>query len=169
MSVVDYKDADCLVEIYSQDLGKNLFLAKGMRRLKSRKRGNLEVFSQVRFSWLHTKGLPLVTEAQVITPFPKIKEKLTRVSLAFYFCEIIKKLTKEEDPNLELYEILGNFFARLESAKRLKELKKEFLHNTLVALGYLNLNTKITNYDLEVEKITEKKINSLRVGKNLFS
>jgi len=26
LSVMDYKDADCLVEIFSRDLGKNLFI-----------------------------------------------------------------------------------------------------------------------------------------------
>lgn len=168
LSVVDYKDADCLVEIYSRNLGKHLFLAKGIRRLKSKKRGSLEIFNEINFSWSKTKGLPLILEVKVETPFPNIKRHLNKIALAFYFCEIVKKVTREEDPHPELYDILLRSLSSVESGQKLKTLRQAFLHDTLTTLGYLTQSTKLVNYDVEIETITEKRINSFRVGKAIL-
>jgi len=168
LSVVDYKDADCLVEIFSRDLGKHLFIAKGIRRPKSKKRGSLEIFNEVSFSWSKTKGLPLILEAKVETPFPKIKKHLNQMALAFYLCEIVKKVTREEDPHSDLYQVLLDYLSQIESGHPLKALRQAFLHDTLITLGYLTEGTKLANYDLEIEKITERRINSFRVGKAIL-
>lgn len=169
LSVMDYKDADCLVEIFSRDLGKNLFIAKGIRRFKSKKRGSLEAFNEVNFSWSRSKGLPLILEVKVETPFPNIKKNLNKMALAFYFCEVVKKVTREEDPHPDLYDILLDYLSQIELGSLLKTLRQNFLHDTLITLGYLTHGNKATNYDAEIEAITEKRINSFRVGKAMLS
>jgi len=169
LSVMDYKDADCLVEIFSRDLGKNLFIAKGIRRFKSKKRGSLEAFNEVNFSWSRSKGLPLILEVKVETPFPNIKKNLNKMALAFYFCEVVKKVTREEDPHPDLYDVLSHYFSQIESSRLLKAARQNFLREILITLGYLTQNSKLKNFDMEIEKITEKRINSYRVGKALLS
>lgn len=169
LSVVDYKDADCLVEIYSRNLGKHLFLAKGARRPKSKKRGSLEIFNEVSYSWSKTKGLPLILEVVVETPFPNIKKHLNKMSLAFYFCEIVKKVTREEDSHPDLYQILLKYLVAVEQSGRLKILRQSFLRETLITLGYLTEKNHFASYDAEIEAITERRINSFRVGKAMLS
>jgi DNA repair protein RecO (recombination protein O) len=168
LSVMDYQDADCLVEILSFDFGKRLFMAKGIRRPKSKKRSALQIFNKVDYSWSQTKGLPLVLEAQVKETFPGIRQSLNKMALAFYFCEIIKKTIHEEDPHSDLYELLSKYLTQVAVSKKLKSLRQAFLHDILATLGYLTENTQTNNLDAEIEKITEKRINSFRVGKALL-
>ena len=45
----NYGEADRILVIYSKNFGRVSYMAKGVRRPKSRKRGHIEVFNYIKF------------------------------------------------------------------------------------------------------------------------
>src|ERR1700690_946462 len=84
----NFGEADRILSIYSKDRGRISLIAKGIRRPKSKKRGHLEIFSLVRFQAIASRGIDLMTEADITDDFKAIRLSLPKVSLAYYFMEV---------------------------------------------------------------------------------
>ena len=105
----NYSEADRILVIYTNDYGKLFVMAKGVRKLKSKKRGHLEVFSHIKFSASKGSGIDVMTEVESINDFHKIKKDLKKVALAYYFMEVVFKLTSQEEKNKELFRLILNY------------------------------------------------------------
>jgi len=168
LATKDYSEADRILVVYSKDFGKISLIAKGIRRTSSKKRGHLEVFNNVKFSATKSKGLDIITEALLINSFPIIRKKLVKISLGYYFCEVIGKIVKEEEKHPGLYFLLIDYFGKLEKKDKLKTLKKEFIKDLLINLGYWPKGKDLVDPDKVLETVIERSINSNRVGKRIL-
>ena len=110
----NFGEADKIVTLYSKHYGKVTVLAKGMRRMTSRKRGNLEVFNQVIFFVAKGKGMDIVTETETLESFSFWKKDLQKVAVAYQLCEMVDKLTAEEVEQEEVYYLLCDYLKKLD-------------------------------------------------------
>lgn len=163
----NFGEADRIISIYSKHFGRLSLLAKGVRRPTSRKRGHIEIFSRINFQATSGKGMDIMTEVDVVDDFPQIRASLKKVSLAYYFCEVIGKITHEGEENIELYNLILENFERLKNAKLLKKLRLNFLTDVLVLLGFWPGDKILQNPDTELERVIEKNVYSVRVGKKV--
>lgn len=164
----NYSEADRILTVFSKGFGKLTLMAKGVRKIKSRKRGHVEVFSEVSFSAVRTKGIDILTEVETINDFKKIRPSLKKVSLAYYFCEVISKITREEEQNDIVFFILQKYLKKLETETKLKSLKEEFIFELLTNLGYWPEQKKLIDPNYALEEVLERQINSIRVGKKVL-
>ena len=165
----NYSEADRIIVIYSKDYGKLSLIAKSVRKTRSRKRGSIEVFSHIRFSAARTKSLDILTEAEIISSFPLIRKNLKKVAVAYYFTEVIGRLTNEGEKNERLFSHLLKYIHALRKETTLKKLREGFVKEAVIMLGYWPKERPIKNPDTLLEEITERNINSVRVGKKLLS
>src|SRR3990167_6831246 len=98
-----YGEADRIISVYTKNHGRVSYMAKVIRRPPSRKRGHLEVFNQFKFQAVSGRGLDMLTEAEIIESFSEVRKSLKKVSLAYYFMEVIGRITHEGERNEELY------------------------------------------------------------------
>lgn len=124
-------EADKLITLMSPQLGKVRGIAKGVRRLYSRKAPSLELFSQVQVFLAKGKNLDFITEVELIQGFPKLRQDLERVKFAYQFAELIDVVTRENQENRAVFELLVKALGWLE---RTDDLKKEGLRRFQVAL-----------------------------------
>lgn len=164
----NYSEADRILIVFSKNYGKLSLLAKGIRKLKSKKRGHLEIFSHIKFSAVKTKAIDIITEVETINTFSKVRASLNKISLAYYFCEVVTKTTREDEIHNNIFNLLMNFLKRLGSETKLKKLRHEFLYKLLEELGYWPRDKKLIDADLVLEEVTERQINSFRVGKKIL-
>lgn len=167
LSTRPYSEADKLITLFSRDFGKLTLLAKGVRRLKSRKRGGLEVFSHIKFSAYKGKGMPVITEVETVDNFSPIRKNLKKVSVAYFFVEIVSRATREEEKHEAVYELLAWFLKGLSFRSDLKKLRREFSIELAEELGFIPKGQFVPNPDLLLENIIERKLASVRVGKKL--
>jgi DNA repair protein RecO (recombination protein O) len=160
----NYSEADRILIIFSKDYGKLSLIAKGVRRLKSRKRAHIEIFNRIKFSASHGKTLDLMTEAEIIDSLTDIKNNLKKVSLAYYFAEVVGRSTREGEKNSEIYEELINFLVGLRRSSNLKKLRYEFVTSVLIKLGFWPEGKKLVNPDRLLEEVLERTPSSVRVG-----
>lgn len=163
MKRVNFGEADKIITIYSKHYGKITVLAKGIRRMTSRKRGNLEVFNQVIFFVAKGKGMDIVTETEMLESFSSWKNGLQKVAVAYQLCEMVDKLTAEEVEQEEVYHLLCEYLKKLDFLD--KNGNSSFLGSfglsLLKILGFWPKNKPITkNFRVSafVEEIIEREL-----------
>ncbi|OGO39027.1 MAG: DNA repair protein RecO, partial [Chloroflexi bacterium RBG_16_56_8] len=62
----DYGEADRFLTLYTRQQGKLRALAKGARKVTSRKAGHLEPFTHVALQLAKGRDLPIITQAETI-------------------------------------------------------------------------------------------------------
>jgi DNA repair protein RecO (recombination protein O) len=163
----NYGEADRILVVFSKNHGRVSLLAKGVRKVGSRKRGHLEIFNHIKFQAVIGKGLDLITEAEIIENFEHIRRNLKKVSLAYYFMEVVGRTIHEEEPHKELFDLILNYLYQLEEERKLKNLRLKFITDILVSLGFWPKGQELPNPEGKLEEIIERKLNTQRVGKKL--
>ena len=163
----NFSEADRILSVFSKGHGRLSLLAKGVRRPASRKRGHIEVFNRIKFQAVKGRGLDLMTEAEIIDSFARVRKDLKRVALAYYFMEVIGRTIHEEEKNLELYGLLQAYLEKLKAEKKLLFLRKDFVYQVLTILGFWPRGKELENPDAKLEEVTERQLSSARVGKKL--
>ena len=164
----NFGEADRILILYSRDHGKISLIAKGVRKPKSRKRGHIEIFTQIKFQAIRTNSLDIITEVETINPFENIRSDLKKISVAYYFVEVIGKSAHEGEKNSDAYYHLINHLNELSESTAVGILRKNFLTKLLILLGYWPDGMKMDNPDMVLEEVVERKINSARVGKKVL-
>jgi len=161
----NYSEADRILVCFTKHFGKLTLLAKGIRKIKSKKRGHLEIFSKVKLSAVKGNGMDILTETETVNDFSGVRKNLNKISLAYYFCEVVNKITHEDGNPSSVYSVLSNSLENLEVDTELKKLRLKFIYNLLTEMGYWPENKKLIDADLVLDDVLERKINSVRVGK----
>ena len=129
-------EADRIITFYTADAGKVRAVAKGVRRLKSRHGGHLELLNCVSVSLSRGRNLDVVNEAQATRTFRAVREDLPRLSRAMYMAELVDGFSVEQSPNEALYLSLVDALRWLGESERPDLLLRHFEIRLLDQSGY---------------------------------
>jgi DNA repair protein RecO (recombination protein O) len=111
----DWGETDRLVTLYTRERGKVRALAKGARKIRSRKAGHLEPFTRVTLQLARSHDLPIVTQADTLDAYLPIHEDLAKTGQAAYIVELLDRFTYEDDTeNYGIFRLLTEVLSRLE-------------------------------------------------------
>lgn len=161
----NFGEADKIITVFSKHYGKITLIAKGIRRLTSKKRGNLELFNQVSFFAHKGKGLDIITETEPLDSFSSWRADLQKIATAYQICEMIDKLTAEGSEQEELYDLLVSYLKAIAITEQndLAILANNFGVNLLKDLGFLPRNKILPqnfNVTAYIEDIIERELKS---------
>ncbi|MDL1911768.1 DNA repair protein RecO [Chloroflexi bacterium CFX6] len=112
----DYGEADRLLTIYTRQLGKMRVIAKGARKIASRKAGHIEPFTHVRLQLAKGRDMFLVTQADTVDAYLPLREDLILTSHASYVMELLDRFTYEDETeNSSTFRLLTETLSRLAS------------------------------------------------------
>jgi DNA repair protein RecO (recombination protein O) len=109
----DWGEADRLLSLFTREAGKLRSVAKGVRRLRSRKAGHLEPFTRVALMLARGRDLWIVTQAETVDAYQPLREDLVRTGYAAYVIELLDRFTYEEGENRPLYALLVDALGRV--------------------------------------------------------
>jgi DNA repair protein RecO (recombination protein O) len=110
----DWGEADRLLTLYSRQRGKVRAIAKGARKIHSRKAGHLEPFTHVTLQLAKGRDLLIVTQADTLNPYLPLGEDLSKASHASYIVELLDRFTYEdESENYPIFRLLTETLARI--------------------------------------------------------
>lgn len=110
----DWGEVDRLLTLYTLEKGKMQAVAKGVRRLKSRKAGHLEPFTHVLLQLASGRDLPIITQAETVEAYLPLREDLVKTALAAYVIELVDRFTYEaEDVHPGLFVLLTETLGRI--------------------------------------------------------
>jgi len=136
----DIDEADQVFSIYSRNFGKIRILARSSRRLNSKLKSFVQVFSLVEIEFIQGKSAKTLTDAVLIESFKEIKDSFLKLRLAYNFAKAFDALVKAQEADKKLWELLGKFFSALklekEASEKLEALYLFFFWKLLNILGY---------------------------------
>ena len=132
----EYGEADRILKLFTLERGKLSAIAKGVRKISSRKAGHLEPFTQVQLFLAKGRDLDIITQAEAIEPRSGLRSDLTRMALASYVVEVLDRFTYEEGPNPGLYRLLSQTLNRLEAHEYMANAVRYYEFRLLELLGY---------------------------------
>lgn len=153
-----FGEADRILTLFTKKYGKIKILAKGVRRITSRRGPNVELFNQVELSIHSGRTFDLLAEAQVLNTFSNVRKNLDLVGLAFHVCEIVDGLCPENQAHPKIYDLMLEVFKDLDHG-----LIHSFERNLLQELGYLPRQYAEIDTTLFIEKILERKLKTRRI------
>lgn len=129
-------EADRLLTAFSLENGKVRLVAKGVRRPRSRKAGHLELASRVEMMVARGRELDIVTQAQVIDSYPRLREDLERFAHASYALELLDRSTVDREVNKGLYRLLMNTLGRLDAGANSASALRHYELQLVELIGY---------------------------------
>jgi len=110
----DWGEADRLVTLYTREQGKLRAVAKGARKVTSRKAGHLEPFTHVKLQLSRGRSIFIVTQADTIDAFLPLRETLVLTGTASYVVELLDRFVYEDEgANPTLFRLLAETLKRL--------------------------------------------------------
>lgn len=133
---INYGEADRILTLYTRDQGKMRVIAKGVRKIKSRKAGHLEPFNRITLQIARGHDLNIVTQAETLQAYPTIHNSLESIGYASILVELVDKLTFEAEENLAIFQLLTDGLNRLDQGEDPFLTILYFEIHYLEALGY---------------------------------
>ena len=114
----DWGEADRLVTIYTREQGKLRAVAKGARKIASRKAGHLEPFTHVKLQLARGRSLFIVTQADTVDAYLPLRESLVMTGTASYVVELLDRFVYEDEgANPTLFRLLSDTLKRLSTGE----------------------------------------------------
>ena len=102
----DWSESSRIVTLWTREFGKVRGLAKGARRLKSNFEVALDLLTLCSIVLLRKSSgsLDLLTEAQVVERFGRLRADLPALYAGYYVAELLADWTEENDPHPLLFD-----------------------------------------------------------------
>jgi DNA repair protein RecO (recombination protein O) len=166
----NFGEADKIITLYSPDRGKFSLLARGVRKLTSKRAGSLELFNRVKISAVTGRGhLDTLTEVSLFQSYTPWRRHLGRVNIAYQLCEVIDKLLPDSQSHPNIYQILSLSLSQIsELDNNWQNELNNWLLKILIDLGYWPEEKKFTgDINKFIESLIQRPLNSHKILKML--
>lgn len=155
-------EGDRIITVFTKEYGKMRLLAKGVRRITSRRAPYLELFNHVRLLVHRGKMMDIITEAEMVESFDTVRTDLTRVGIAYYLCELTDVLLPENQEHQDVFALLVDSLGEIPryTSEQLPIFAGRVSFALLTTLGFLAkgkepLGTELIAF---IERIAEKRL-----------
>lgn len=135
LSRTDFGEADRIITLLTPEAGKLRLMAKGVRKIKSRLAGGIELFSISDVTYMQGKGdIGTLISARLDKHFGTIVQDIDRVQLGYDLIKLLNKIT-EDSPESAYFDLLSQSFAALDDATIPVDLVRVWFEAGLIKLG----------------------------------
>lgn len=157
-------ETDRILTLFSKQYGKIKVIAKGIRRISSKRSPHLELFTHVDLVLHKGKIWDSVTEVNAIEIFRELRKHLSRISIAYYLCELVDRLLPEKQEHADVFMHLVESFTLLNHGKYKKgrEFCEQRSLSLLQMLGYIPDKHTMDFMEIQafVENIIGRRLNT---------
>jgi len=109
-----FGEADKFVKILSAKHGLIEVVAKGSRRLSSRKSAHIDNLNLIKFQANQSNSGYYLNQAEVVNAYPLIKAKLKTIRTCYYLLEILNQVISLDQPDKQIFVSFKNYLEALE-------------------------------------------------------
>lgn len=154
LSRTDFGEADRIVTLLTPEQGKLRLMARGVRKVKSKLAGGIELFSISDITYVTGKGeIGTLISSRLETHYSTIVKDIERVQLGYTLIKQLNKAT-EDYPESEYFHLLQQAFVSLnDSSIDLALIRLWFQAQLLKLAGHSpNLQTDTTGHKLDPDQ-----------------
>lgn len=131
--------------IFTEDFGKIEIVGKAIRKINSKLRPNIDIFSLCQTEFIQGRRYKTLTDVKSINRFPEIKKNLEKAKIAYKILDSLDNFIIYQEQDLKIWELLKRVFITLnnyqsqnkpEKSKKLEALYHYFILNLFLILGY---------------------------------
>ncbi|HJQ08882.1 MAG TPA: DNA repair protein RecO [Candidatus Saccharimonadales bacterium] len=151
----DYGEADRVITLLTPDHGKLRLMAKGVRRVKSKLAGGIELFSVSTITFVQGRGgIGTLISSRLLKHYGRIVQDLDRTMAGY---DLIKRLhtVTEDQPEPEYFTLLSQTFESLDNHSLSLPIIRFWFDCQLLRLGghTPNLQTDVRGNKLDAKKV----------------
>ena len=133
----DWGEADRLVTLYTRQRGKIRAVAKGARKVRSRKAGHLQPLTRITVQLARARGPYIITQVETLDAYLPLRDNLTLTGNASYLVELLERFTyEEEEANTAVFRLLSDSLTRLSEGDDIWVLLRYYEMRLLDYLGF---------------------------------
>lgn len=168
LSRTDFGEADRILTVLTPDHGKRRLMAKGVRKIKSKLAGGIELFSVSQVSFIPGRSeIDTLVSTRLVQHFGHIVGEVQRTMLGY---DLLKRLNKatEDATGPEYFELLQNTLAALDKVELSHGLIELWFNARLLKLGghQPNLHQDVQGDNLQADEKYSFNIDSMAFAKN---
>jgi len=120
LSKMNYRESSTIASFYTKDLGKISGIIKGARSPKSPVGHKIDSFNYLQIVLYKKSGreIQLISQAEMISYYPRIKEDLLKLKYASAVLELVSAMTLEEESNPRLFRGIVRILNLFEASNR---------------------------------------------------
>ena len=130
-----YKDNDKLLSLLTDGLGLITAKARGVKRKNSPLRGGCQLLTYGEFTLYERGGYYIVTEAEPLMLFDRIRQDLELLSLGSYFAQVLETVSAAEQTDPELMNLGLNSLYALDQLQKPQAMVKAVFELRLMCLS----------------------------------
>lgn len=165
----DSGEADRLVTLFTRQRGKFHALAKGVRRIHSRRAAHIEQFSRVHLVITERTSFSYIGEATQVQSYSLLRKKLERATLGYIACELTDRLTADYQEHelifFELATFLENLCQNDLSRSQAHSLLHSYKEKLLIELGFSAITHTLTPEKIDgfIQNLIEGELTSKKM------
>lgn len=135
LSRVDYGEADRIITVITPEQGKLSLMAKGVRRVRSKLAGGIELFSENELTYIPGRGeVGSLVSSRMVTHYAKLLSDIDRTMMGYDILKLFHKSTEHEVEQV-YYATLKNALEGLQTDELSPKVLQLWFWARLLALG----------------------------------
>ncbi len=102
----DLGEADRILTLFTPHKGKVHVIAKGVRRITSKRAGHLELLSRSQLQMALGRTFDIVTQAETREGFLHLRSELWHMTCGFYLAELVDRFIEDHTQHIDVYNLL---------------------------------------------------------------
>ncbi len=154
LSRTNYGEADRILTVITPDYGKVRLMAKGVRKVKSKLAGGIELFSVSNITFIQGRGeVGTLVSTRLLKHYGQIITDITRVQLGYDLLKMFNTIT-EDNAEPEYFELLEQSFQALDDIQVGEDLIRAWFAAQLLRLGGHTPNLQTDSFGHKLEPDT---------------
>lgn len=158
----NFGEGDKIITLFTRECGKLDILAKGIRRISSRRGPSMELFNHVEVVLHRGKFLDIATEVMILHTFSGMRKQLPTIAKAYQVSELVQFLTRDHQETPEVFATVLTYFRELDEGRVVQP--GDVQYQILSQLGFLaeeqHLHLELDEY---IEQIAERRLLTKRL------
>ena len=159
----DLLNKDILISLFTQDLGKLMVFAKGVKKITSRRSPHLQTGNLINVLISHKNGRYYLQESQLISGFSELKKEENKVNQLYSFLFVLDRLLPEQQKETKIYNLTKNFLIDLTKLTKSEVILDDYLIEIMKLMGYLDKKVSKTELKSLIEEIINEKVPLLHI------
>lgn len=155
---VNFGDSDRFLTLFTHANGKIEVVAKGVRKLTSRRAPSIELLNLIEFQAVKTSSSLILTEVKLISSFEHLKKELTNIKKVFLMCELLEAVLPLAVRHTEVFDLIERAAGQVHANEKNMAY---FQAKLLSELGFWDSTKSFKNDEhvqAFVEQIIERKL-----------
>lgn len=154
---------DSAYTLFTADLGKLRVIAKGVKKITSKRAPHLQTGNYVVFLLTHSNEQYYLQDTKLKSGFLSLKDSRLKLEQIYLFLFVLDRLLAENQPEAEIFNLTRSFFVTLGKQQKEESIVYTYLNDLLRILGYLSQPVEKE----EVLQVIEKQINE-KIPENII-